>query len=78
MQQRAHKKWRLCPACSLMVYSSHGLGNHQCPQQVQDKMEEDLDAVVGAEMETFDQDLRRFWRHPQTKFYDYLVQNKRY
>lgn len=76
-KRRQYKKWQMCPTCNLLIYTDPTLGNHVCPEKVRAKMDFELDNVIDAELETWDQDVKKFWKSKDVQFYEYLAKNRR-
>lgn len=76
-KRREHKKWKTCPTCHMMVYASNTLGNHRCPEKVRALRDFELDMVVDAELETWDQDVKKFWKNKDTQFNVWLANHRR-
>lgn len=76
-KRRQYKKWQLCPNCLLMIYASSTLGNHVCPDKVRAKQDFELDLAVDATMDTWDQDVKKFWNSKDVKFNEWLADHRR-
>jgi acetyl-CoA carboxylase beta subunit len=70
------KKWRLCPSCKTMIFSTN-LSSHRCPDKIRAKQEAELDMVIDAELSTWDEDVQKFWKSKDVKFYQWTVENER-
>lgn len=61
----------------MLVFSNDGVGNHRCPEKVLEIRDEELDLVVEVEMETWDQEVSKFWNSKDVKWYVYLASSGR-
>lgn len=77
-ERTPRKHWNCCPHCFQLVYSAgFGTGNHTCPKSIQAIKELELDMIIDEELSTWKDDLHRFWNSKDTKFNEWLVNNKR-
>lgn len=71
--KKTRKHWNACPTCKLLIYTSGGLGNHNCPEKINARLSAELDMVVSEEMSTFDEEATKFWKSPEVRFMAYLA-----
>ena len=77
--EKSKKLWQECPSCHMVIFSDiNGQGAHRCPDTALAKKEAELDMVIDEELSTWDNDVKKFWKSKDVKFYGWLADNDRY
>jgi hypothetical protein len=74
MKKNESRHWTSCPLCHILIFETE---THKCPSKALAKKDMELDAVVEAELSTWDMDVRKFWKSKDVKFGVWLAEQER-
>lgn len=76
--RKRRKRWQECPSCHQLVFAQvNSLGHHRCNDAARAKKEAELDMVIDEELSTWDEDVAKFWKSKDVRFYGWLADNDR-
>lgn len=76
MKRKVVNRWLSCQFCHQLRREFDS--NHVCPPEARARKEAELDIIIDEELESWDYDLKIFWKSKDVRFAQHLLDTDRY